>query len=92
MEVRWLPEAADDLEGISDWLRANAPHVEQRIVREIYRATKSLQILPFRGRQTARPETRELVLIRINYVVVYRVRQETIQIMRVRHMARKPLN
>ena len=44
--IRWAPAAADDLEGIRDYLRGHHPALVQSTVRRIYDAAKSLNYAP----------------------------------------------
>ncbi len=87
MELRWTPEASADLEHITNYLFEKAPEHAVRLVREIYDAPGALLNFPHRGRPGRRDGTRELVLSPLPYIVVYRVTDEVIQILRVLHGA-----
>ncbi len=92
MTLRWMPIAARDLERISVYLSENAPYAERRVIRELYAGIKSLETMPERGRP-AKPEgTRQLVFVDLHYVVTYRILNARVEIVRIRHSARKPLS
>jgi toxin ParE1/3/4 len=46
-------------------------------------------MFPFRGRAGEEPDTRELVVPRTAYIVVYRVRESVVEILRVIHGAQQ---
>jgi len=91
MRIQWLPRALVDLEQVGDYLRMQAPEVESRIVLQIYDSIGSLAEMPLRGRPMNRNGVRQLLLIDIQYVITYRVLASSVQILRIRHGARKPL-
>jgi addiction module RelE/StbE family toxin len=88
--LRWSEAAAGDLEHITDYLFENAPPERAaRIVREIYNAPSELLTFPARGRPGRRTGTRELVLSPLPYIVVYQIRGEVIDIVRILHGTQK---
>jgi toxin ParE1/3/4 len=87
MSVRWSPEAADDLERIVDYIKRNNPPAARRVAETIYRRCGDLQVFPERGRQGRIAGTRELVLVPLPYIVVYRVRPDAVEIVRIYHSA-----
>jgi toxin ParE1/3/4 len=68
MEVRWSPEAADDLERIVIRVRQNNPQTARRIADTIYQRCADLQQFPNRGRQGRVSGTRELVLAPLPFI------------------------
>lgn len=50
MEVRWSPEAADDLERIVLHIQRDGPEVARNVAAMIIDATGSLSMFPNRGR------------------------------------------
>ena len=52
-------------------------------------AVETLTQFPFRGRAGRLPDSRELVVARTPYVVVYRVDGDEVVILRVRHGAQR---
>jgi toxin ParE1/3/4 len=87
MEVRWSPEAADDLERIVIRVRRDNPQAARRIANTIYHRCADLEQLPNRGRQVRIAGTRELVVAPLPFIVVYRVKPEAVEIVRIYHGA-----
>jgi toxin ParE1/3/4 len=89
MRLRWTEEAAADLEHITDYLFENAPRRAAELVREIYNAPSALLTFPYRGRPGKKEGTREFVLPRLPYILVYQITGEVIYIARILHGAQK---
>lgn len=87
MRIRWTPAAAADLEQINEYLRVHHPHYRDATMRKLYGAAQSLRECPNRGRQGSEPGTRELVFPPMPYVLVYRVSEGTIEVLRIFHGA-----
>jgi toxin ParE1/3/4 len=85
MRIRWTLAAADDLESIANYLFEKTPEHAARLVRAIYGAPSSLDRFPNRGRAGKKDGTRELVMPSLPYVIVYQVRGETVNIVRILH-------
>jgi toxin ParE1/3/4 len=89
MKVRWTPAAAADLEEISDYLDVHLPNFSRSTIVSLCEAIDSLLSSPNRGRPGSAPETRELVMTRIPYIVAYRVRGEAIEVLHIHHTSRQ---
>jgi toxin ParE1/3/4 len=87
MRLRWTPPAADDLEGIKNYLQEHHPRLAEPTVRAIYQHVRSLRAAPHRGRPGHRSGTRELPLTPLPYVVVYSVRADAVEILHIYHGA-----
>jgi len=85
MDIRWAPAAAEDLQGISDYLREHYPSFAQPTIRKLYKAARSLKQFPNRGRVGQKDGTRELVMIPLPYIIVYGVQSDMVYIFRVIH-------
>ena len=87
MRIRWTPAAAADLQSISDYLKEHHPHYRQPTMRKLYDAIRSLKTLPNRGRPGREEGTREILFQPLPYVVVYRVTEPIIEVLRIYHSA-----
>lgn len=87
MRIRWTPAAADDLTNISEYLKTRFPHYRQPTMRKLYDTIRSLQDSPHRGRLGREAGTRELLFRPLPYIAVYRVRGDTVEILRIDHAA-----
>lgn len=89
MPIGYTDRASQDLGAIYDHLSAeSSPRTACRVLLEIDAACQRLADLPYRGRLGRRRGTRELTVV-WPYVIVYRVRPDTISIERVIHGARR---
>jgi toxin ParE1/3/4 len=90
MRLRWTPEAFDDFEAIFNYLQANRPEFAQATVVRIYRELNSLRRHPGLGRiHPQRIGCRELVLLPLPYVCVYRVDEYAVILLQIRHGAQE---
>ena len=87
MRLRWTPSAAADLEEISNHLRDQLPHLRQSTLQKIYREIQALKTFPNIGRQGLEPNTRELSFTPLPYIAVYRISNNSIEILRIYHGA-----
>jgi plasmid stabilization system protein ParE len=87
MRIRWTVPAAEDLEGIKNYLEMHYPHFAESTVRTIYNRIRSLKTSPNRGRPGLRSGTRELPLTPLPYVVVYSVKAAAVEILHIHHGA-----
>ena len=87
MEVRWSPEAADDLERIVIRVLQDNPRVARGIADTIYQRCTDLRLFPNRGRRGRVAGTRELVLAPLPFIVVYRLKAGAVEIARIYHGA-----
>lgn len=88
MRLRWTPAAAEDLEAIADYLAQHLPALAKSTIVQIYQSIQSLRSMPYRGREGREEGTRELVLPRLPYIVVYRATVDDIQVLHIYHGAR----
>jgi plasmid stabilization system protein ParE len=87
MPVRWTPAAALDLQSINDYLKDHHPHFREATIRKLYGAIQSLKEWPHLGRVGREEGTRELLFSPLPYVAVYRVNQDSIEVLRIYHGA-----
>ncbi len=86
MEVRWSPEAADDLERICERIELDGPDAARRVARTIYNGCAKLRHFPRSGRTSLRmPGRRELVFAPLPYIAVYQVTEVAVEISRIYH-------
>jgi plasmid stabilization system protein ParE len=89
-KIVWSPEAAEDLEAISEFIARDSSFYARAVVAEILKTTRSIPDYPYLGRIV--PEY-SVVKIRerfvYNYRIVYRVAENEILIVAIIHGARK---
>ena len=85
--ILWTEEALFDLHVITDYLSQRSVAASERVAYSIAASVEALTDFPRIGRIGTRPDTRELLLTDYPYLVVYRIRDDVIGIVRVFHMA-----
>ncbi len=88
-EVRWTPQAADDLEAIADFIAQDSPHYASLFVLDVIQAVERLNEFREMGRivpETNNPSIREIILG--NYRIVYRLKFDTPEILTIYHGSR----
>jgi toxin ParE1/3/4 len=88
LKVVWLPRALADRDAQIDYIAADSPKAAIEQGDRIESQVETLATYPEMGREGRVAGTRELVVTRTPFVVVYRVRAERIEILRVLHGAR----
>ncbi len=76
-----------DKAAIFDYIFADSPHAALHVNDEIERMADSLPEYAYRGRSGRLKATRELVLAKLPYVLIYRVDREAVVVLRVLHSA-----
>lgn len=89
MKIRWSPDAADDLSHILQHIRAENPSAALRVAQRIRESIVTLKRFPRLGRPGRLEGTRELVLSPFPFLIVYRVKEEIIEIARILHGAQR---
>lgn len=88
--VVWSPEAAEDLDAISEFIARDSSFYARAVVAEILRTTRSIPDYPFLGRivpEYSAENIRERFIY--NYRIIYRVAENKIMIVAIIHGARK---
>jgi addiction module RelE/StbE family toxin len=89
-QVEWTPQALDDLDAICLFIARDAPQVAAVFADRAFRATDRLANYPRSGRivpELAVENMREIILG--NYRLIYRIRQDQVQVVTVHHAARR---
>lgn len=85
MRVRWLDQAVQDLKSVRIYIGRYNPSAAGDVARRIRDAVRILRDYPAAGRAGRVPNTRELIVTGTPYIIPYRVRSETVEILRVLH-------
>ena len=87
--LRWLKRAERDLDEVEEYIAQDNPDAAIDTVLAIVAAVKQLEEFPGMGRPGRVAGTRELVIDGLPYIVPYRLREKSIEILRVYHAARR---
>lgn len=90
MRIRWTDPAVRDFTAICDYLEQHGnSDIAGRVAKHIFTSVGMLSKFPESGRSGRKPETRELVLSGLPYLVIYRVRHDSIDVLRILHGAQQ---
>lgn len=91
MEVKWTRRGLESLDKIAAYIALDSPRAASNFVAEIREKSAVLAQHPSSGRAGRLVvDTREMV-VHENYVMIYRVKADTVQILRVHHVAQQGL-
>ena len=90
MKIRYSPQARSDLQEIFDYLDERSPSGAGNVMRAIYAGIQFLADNPLASQETDLQEIRVKVVRRYNYKIFYRLDQDTIDLIHIRHAARAP--
>ncbi|MDA1315797.1 MAG: type II toxin-antitoxin system RelE/ParE family toxin [Acidobacteria bacterium] len=88
-DVRWTPQAADDLEAICLFIARDSPRIAAVFADRVLRATDRLAHHPRLGRvvpELRNEDVREIIVS--SYRVIYRIRQGQVHLLTIHHGAR----
>jgi toxin ParE1/3/4 len=91
LRVKWTEPAFADLIEAQTFIAQENPNAAQQIGERVWNAGKQLRDNPYIGRPGEKPNTREWVIGRTPYRLVYRVKEDVIEILRVWHNSRNSL-
>ncbi|GKG92476.1 hypothetical protein CE91St38_04840 [Desulfovibrionaceae bacterium] len=91
LPIEWTESSWEDLDGITDYLLGEAVPFEDvdAYVKRIFKAPEHLSTLPGAGKPGRMPDTREWLVKDTPYALIYRVKDNMVQIIRVMHSSRQ---
>jgi toxin ParE1/3/4 len=89
MQIKWLPRALRNLEQAHNYIQKENPEAAQKVILRIQLAASQLENYPFMGQLGRIEGTRELVISSTPYIVIYRVKEESVEILRVLHTSKR---
>lgn len=89
MKLRWTDGAVENLRSAHEYLEAENFQAACNVVDRIISAVERLEQFPHMGRIGRVEGSRELVVTGTPFVVAYRVKGDSVQILAVLHGARK---
>lgn len=92
MQVLWLKTALKNLEAELDYIAQENPQAAMLVSNRILESVDLLSHQPQLGKPGRVAGTRELLVPNTRYVIPYRLKQNRIEILRVFHTSRKPVN
>jgi addiction module RelE/StbE family toxin len=89
MKIKWLKRAFQNLENIANYLQQDNPEIAIQVILKIQTGIEKLADFPLMGRKGRVASTRELVIINTPYVIIYRIKNNSVEILRILHSAQK---
>ena len=89
MHIKWTTKARNDLYSVEEYISRDNPTAAVETVLNIIETVESLSTFTQIGRPGRVPDTRELLIPSLPFIVPYRVDSSTIVILRVYHTSRK---
>lgn len=83
VEIKWLRTALKNLDEELEYIARDDHELAVKIYMHIQEAVDKLTVFPDAGRPGRVFGTRELVIVRYQYIIPYRVRVDTVEILRV---------
>jgi toxin ParE1/3/4 len=90
MRIRYTPEAFADRERIFEYLSERSPSGARNVLASIRDAVRMLGEHPHSGYKTDDPQVRVKFVVRYPYKIFYRVGVDVVEIIHIRHTARRP--
>ena len=87
MRLRWTTPATQDLYNIIRRIQRDNPAAAAKVAETLYEGCSKLVDFPRRGRRGRIEGTRELIFPGLPYIVVYRIQDQNLEIVRIYHGA-----
>jgi len=89
LHINWLSLALVDLDSIEAYIAQESLDAAVRVVLQVIESVELLQNQPNLGRIGRVDGTRELILTDTPYTVAYRVKNSSLEILRILHQSRQ---
>ncbi len=89
MKLRWSETAARDLDEAYSFLRERDPAAAQAFLERVRHSLANVQRFSLLGVGGRIPGTREYIVPRTRYIIIYRVTRDVVQVIHVFHSARE---
>ncbi len=90
MRVRFTPRARRDLEDVREYLETRNPAGARNVLEAIRAAVRFIGEHPFGSEQTDDPAIRVKIVVGYRYKIFYRVGEDVVEVVHVRHTSRRP--
>lgn len=89
MQVKWLKWALRNLEQARNYVFQDNPTAAQELIIKIQNAANQLQKYPFMGKNSRVECTKELIISNSPYILIYRVKEESVEVLRILHTSKR---
>ena len=84
-QIRWSPEAVEDIEEITAYIHKDSPLYAQKVVEELISASRRLIQFPSRGRKVPELTSTHRECFVYSYRLIYRIEEQHVLIVAVIH-------
>jgi plasmid stabilization system protein ParE len=88
MRLIWSESAINGLVHVRSYIAENDPEAAEEVASILLRVAERLLDFPASGRAGRVPDTRELVILGLPFILPYRVRDDVVVILAVMHTSR----
>lgn len=88
--LEWSLRAEHGIDAIYDYIADDNPSAAESVIRQILETAERLPQFPMLGHEGKRTGTRELVLPKYPYTLIYKLTADKIRIVAVIHQSRAP--
>ncbi|MFM6072819.1 MAG: type II toxin-antitoxin system RelE/ParE family toxin [Dolichospermum sp.] len=88
MQVKWLRQALRNLEQVRNYIIQDNPTAAQELIIKIQNAANQLEKYPFMGKSGRVEGTKELIISNSPYMIIYRVKEESVEVLRILHTSK----
>ncbi len=89
MKIRWTDKALDNLQNIHDYIAQDSRFYALRMIDRLTSRSKQIAFMPFSGRKVPEYQTENIrELIEEPYRMIYRINEDSVDILTVIHGAR----
>jgi toxin ParE1/3/4 len=88
MDIIFSPEATDSIRSIQNFLK-EVPIAFDKVVGRINICLKIIKNNPYIGKEGRYQGTRELFVSNTSYVIIYRIKEDTIEVITILHTSRQ---
>lgn len=88
-KIKWTPQSLEDIEAVANFITRDSSYYARMFTINVFEAVDRLELFPESGRvvpELNRKEIREVIIG--NYRIIYRVRNELVEILTVYHSSR----
>jgi addiction module RelE/StbE family toxin len=89
MQVKWLRRALRNLEQARNYVFQDNPTAAQELILKIQNAANQLQNYPFMGKNGRVEGTKELIISNSPYILIYRIKEESVEVLRILHASKR---
>jgi len=87
LRIRWTRLALNDFEQAQDFIAQDDPEAAHKIAQRILDATGKLLEFPRIGRIGEDEDTREWIVPKTPYMLIYTIKEDAVELLRVWHMS-----